>query len=145
MNWIVGEFKKQEGIDLSKDVLALQRLKDAAENAKHELSSTTETEVNIPFVTSDASGPKHLNLKLTRAKLEELVREYVQRAEEKTRQTVKDSGIAFSDIHEVILVGGQTRMPAIQESVKKLFGKEPHKDINPDEVVALGAAIQGGI
>jgi len=145
MNWIVGEFKKKEGVDLSKDPLARQRLKDAAENAKHELSSTAETEINIPFVTSDASGPKHLNLKLTRAKLEEMVGDYIKRAEERTRQTVKDAKLDFKDIDEVILVGGQTRMPAIVESVKNMFGKEPHKDINPDEVVADGAAIQAGI
>ncbi|MEX0877439.1 MAG: molecular chaperone DnaK [Candidatus Spechtbacterales bacterium] len=145
MNWIVEEFKKVEGVDLSNDNLAKQRLKDAAENAKHELSSTTEAEINIPFITSDASGPKHLNLKLSRAKLEELVSEYIKRAEDRTRQTVKDAGFELSDINEVIMVGGQTRMPAITESVKNLFGKEPHKDINPDEVVALGAAIQGGI
>ena len=145
MNWIVGEFKKKEGVDLSKDLLARQRLKDAAENAKHELSSTAETEINIPFVTSDASGPKHLNLKLTRAKLEEMVGDYIKRAEERTRQTVKDAKLDFKDIDEVILVGGQTRMPAIVESVKNMFGKEPHKDINPDEVVADGAAIQAGI
>ena len=145
MNWIVSEFKKREGVDLSKDPLARQRLKDAAENAKHELSSTAETEINIPFVTSDASGPKHLNLKLTRAKLEEMVGDYIKRAEERTRQTVKDAKLDFKDIDEVILVGGQTRMPAIVESVKNMFGKEPHKDINPDEVVADGAAIQAGI
>ena len=145
MDWLAGEFKKTEGIDLSRDTLARQRLKDAAENAKHELSSTTETEINIPFVTSDETGPKHLNLKLTRAKLEELTADYVKRAEKRTEQTVKDSGFDIKDIDEVILVGGQTRMPAIQESVKKLFGKEPHKDINPDEVVALGAAIQAGV
>ena len=145
MDWLAGEFKKTEGIDLSRDTLARQRLKDAAENAKHELSSTTEAEINIPFVTSDETGPKHLNLKLTRAKLEELTADYVKRAEKRTEQTVKDSGFDIKDIDEVILVGGQTRMPAIQESVKKLFGKEPHKDINPDEVVALGAAIQAGV
>ncbi|MEX0869990.1 MAG: molecular chaperone DnaK [Candidatus Spechtbacterales bacterium] len=145
MDWIVEEFKKAEGVDLSNDKLALQRLKDAAENAKHELSSTTETEINIPFITSDASGPKHLNLKLTRAKFEELVAPYIKRAEERTKQTVKDAGFEVGDIDEIILVGGQTRMPAISESIKNIFGKEAHKDINPDEVVALGAAIQGGV
>ncbi|MEX2145228.1 MAG: molecular chaperone DnaK [Candidatus Spechtbacterales bacterium] len=145
MSWMVEEFKKAEGIDLSRDNLARQRLKDAAENAKHELSSTTEAGVNIPFITSDASGPKHLNLKLTRAKFEEIVGDYVKRAEEITAATVKDAGFELSGIDEVILVGGQTRTPAIVNSVKKLFGKEPHKDINPDEVVAIGAAIQGGV
>ncbi|MEX2008110.1 MAG: molecular chaperone DnaK [Candidatus Spechtbacterales bacterium] len=145
MRWIIEEFKKAEGIDLGKDPLASQRLKDAAENAKHELSSTQETEINIPFITSDVEGPKHLNLKLTRATFEGMVADYIKRAEEKTRQTVKDAGLELSDIDEIVLVGGQTRMPAIQESVKSLFGKEPHRDINPDEVVALGAATQGGI
>ena len=145
MEWMVEEFKKAEGVDLANDKLAKQRLKDAAENAKHELSSTTETEINIPFITSDASGPKHLNLKLSRAKFEELVAKYIKRAKDRTEKTVKDAGLSVGDIDEVIMVGGQTRMPAIVESVKELFGKDPHKDINPDEVVALGAAIQGGI
>jgi len=145
IEWIIQEFKKQEGIDLSKDVLALQRLRDAAEKAKHELSSTMETAINIPFITSDASGPKHLDLKLSRAKLEELVSEFIDRAEQKTREVLKDAGFAIEDIDEVVLVGGQTRMPAIQESVKKIFHKEPHMGINPDEVVAAGAAIQAGI
>ena len=145
IGWIVEEFKKAEGIDLAKDKLAMQRLKDAAEHAKHELSSTAESEVNIPFITSDAEGPKHLNLKLTRAKLEEMTAQFIKRAEEKTREVVKDAGFKISDIDEIILVGGQTRMPAIGESVKSIFGKDPHKDINPDEVVADGAAIQGGI
>jgi len=145
MNWMVEEFQKTEGIDLSKDTLARQRLKDAAENAKLELSSTTEAEINIPFITSDAQGPKHLNLKLTRAKLEEMVADYIKRAEERTKQTIKDAGMDLKDIDEVILVGGQTRMPAISQSVKTMFGKEAHKDINPDEVVANGAAIQAGI
>lgn len=145
IQWLTEEFKKSDGIDLSKDVLALQRLKDAAENAKHELSSTKETEINIPFITSDSSGPKHLNIKLTRAKFEELVSEYIKRAEDRVIQTIKDAGLDIKDIDEIILVGGQTRMPAITESVKNLFGKEAHKDINPDEVVSMGAAIQGGI
>jgi len=144
-DWIIEEFKKQEGIDLSKDVLALQRLKDAAEKAKHELSSTPEADINIPFITSDASGPKHLDLKLSRAKFEELVAEFIERAEQKTKEVVKDAGFTTADIDEVVLVGGQTRMPAIQESVRKLFGKDPHQGINPDEVVAMGAAIQAGI
>jgi len=145
INWLIDEFKKDQGIDLSKDQLALQRLKESAEKAKHELSSTPETEINIPFITTDANGPKHLNLKLTRAKLEELVGDYIDKAIEKTKEVVKDSGFKLSDIDEIVLVGGQTRMPAIQGAVKKLFGKEPHKDINPDEVVAIGAAIQAGI
>jgi molecular chaperone DnaK len=125
--------------------LALQRLKDAAEKTKHELSSTLETEINIPFITSDASGPKHLLLKFTRAKLEELTEDFIKKSIEITKQVVKDSGFNISDIDEVILVGGQTRMPAMQKAVRDLFGKEPNKTINPDEVVAVGAAIQGGI
>ena len=145
MSWMVEEFKKVEGVDLSRDNLARQRLKDAAENTKHELSSTMETEINIQFITSNASGPKHLNLKLTRAKFEEIVGDYVKRAQEITARTVKDAGFELQDINEIILVGGQTRTPAIIKSVKDLFGKEPHKDINPDEVVAIGAAIQGGV
>lgn len=145
INWIAEEFKKEQGIDLSKDVLALQRLKEAAEKAKHELSSTLEAEINIPFITSDASGPRHLNLKLLRANLENLTREYIDRSIEITKKVVSDAGFQISDIDEIILVGGQTRMPAIQEAVKNLFGKEPHKGINPDEVVALGAAVQGGV
>jgi len=145
IGWLIDEFKKDQGIDLSKDVMALQRLKESAEKAKLELSSSVETEVNIPFITSDADGPKHLNVKLQRAKLEELVGEYIQRSVEVTQQVVKDSGLQMSDINEVILVGGQTRMPKMQEEVKKLFGKDPHKGINPDEVVAMGAAIQGGV
>jgi molecular chaperone DnaK len=145
IKWIVSEFKKENGIDISKDFLALQRLKDAAEKAKHELSSTYETEINIPFITSDASGPKHLLLKFTRAKLEELVGEDIERSIEITKRALKAANFEPSDIEEVILVGGQTRMPAIQQAVKKLFGKEPNKTINPDEVVAVGAAVQGGI
>ncbi|MFH2013907.1 MAG: molecular chaperone DnaK [Patescibacteria group bacterium] len=145
IDWLIDEFKKDQGIDLSKDQLSLQRLKEAGEKAKHELSSTPEAEINIPFITSDANGPKHLNIKLTRAKLEELVGEYIDNAIEVTKRVVDDSGFKISDIDEIVLVGGQTRMPAIQEAVKKLFGKEPHKDINPDEVVALGAATQAGI
>ncbi|MFY9457517.1 MAG: molecular chaperone DnaK [Candidatus Spechtbacterales bacterium] len=145
IGWIINEFKKQEGIDLSKDTFALQRLKDAAEKAKHELSSMSEVEINIPFVTSDAAGPKHLDLKLSRAKLEELVSEFIERAEQKTKQVVRDSGFKIEEIDEVVLVGGQTRMPAIVDSVKRIFGKEPHLGINPDEVVAIGAAVQAGI
>ena len=145
IDWLVDEFKKQEGIDLSKDQMALQRLKDSAEKAKHELSSTLETEANIPFITSDSSGPKHLNIKFTRAKLEDLVGERISKSIEITKLVVKYSKFKLSDIDEVLLVGGQTRMPLIQQKVKELFGKEPHKDINPDEVVALGAAVQAGI
>ena len=142
---LITEFQKTEGIDLRNDSLATQRLKDAAENAKHELSSTTETEVNIPFITSDVHGPKHLSIKITRSKFEEMVHEYIVRAEEKVKETIQDANLQIADIDEVVLVGGQTRMPALQESVKNLLNKEPHRDINPDEVVAMGAAIQGGI
>ena len=145
IRWLVDEFKKDQGLDLSKDVLALQRLKEAAERSKHELSSTLETDINIPFITQAADGPRQLSLKLRRAKLEELVREYIEHSVELTDKTIKEAGFSIKDIDEVIMVGGQTRMPAIQEAVKKLIGKEPHKDINPDEVVADGAAIQGGI
>ncbi len=145
IQYLVEEFKKEQGIDVSKDQLALQRLKDAAEKAKHELSSTMQTEINIPFLTADASGAKHFVATFTRAKLEGLIQDYIDKSIELTKKTVEESGLKISDINEVILVGGQTRMPAIIEAVKKLFGKEPHKDINPDEVVAIGAAIQGGI
>ncbi len=150
IEYLVTEYKKQEGVDISKDTLALQRLKEAAERAKHELSSAMETEINLPYITSDASGPKHFAMKLTRAKLESLVQEYIDRSIELVKTAVtapapKGAGLKLSDIDEVILVGGQTRMPAIQEAVKKLFGKEPHKGINPDEVVAVGAAIQAGV
>jgi molecular chaperone DnaK len=145
INWIADEFQKESGIDVRKDPLALQRLDEAAEKAKLELSTATETEINIPFITSDASGPKHLLLKLTRATLEELAREYIDRAIEIAKRAVEASPFGISDIDEVILVGGQTRMPAIVNAVKELFGKEPNKSINPDEVVALGAAIQAGI
>lgn len=145
IEWIIAEYKKQEGIDLSKDTLALQRLKETAEKAKHELSTTPETELNIPFITSDSSGPKHLIMKFTRAKLEELVWDMIERSIQITGQAVKAAGFQIGDVDEVILVGGQTRMPAIIEAVKKLFGKEPNKSINPDEVVADGAAVQAGI
>lgn len=145
LNYIAEEFKKESGIDVRKDPLALQRLDEAAEKAKIELSTATETEVNIPFITSDASGPRHLLLKLSRAKLEELSREFIDRAMEITKRAMESSPFKVGDLQEVILVGGQTRMPAIVEAVKKFFGKEPNKSINPDEVVALGAAIQGGI
>ena len=145
MNWLVDEFKKDQGIDLSKDRMALQRLKEAAEKAKCELSTTLETEINLPFVTADASGPKHLNLKLTRAKLEQLVDDLIQRTIGPCRQALKDAGLNASQIDEVVLVGGQTRMPKVQQAVKEFFGKEPHKGVNPDEVVAVGAAIQAGV
>ncbi|MBU1178894.1 molecular chaperone DnaK [Patescibacteria group bacterium] len=145
IGWIIAEFKKESGIDVSKDQLALQRLKEAAEKAKHELSSTLETEINIPFVTSNESGPQHLLLKFSRSKLEDLVGEYVDRSIEITKRAVKAAGFQLSDVDEIILVGGQTRMPAIQNAVKDLFGKEPNKSINPDEVVADGAAIQAGV
>ncbi len=145
VNWIADEFKKESGIDIRDDVLPLQRLKEAAEKAKHELSSTLESEVNIPFITSDASGPKHLLIKISRAKLEELASEYIERSISISKRAVEASGFKIEDINEVVLVGGQTRMPIIIESVKKLFGKEPNRSINPDEVVAAGAAIQAGI
>ena len=145
IEYLVNEYKKQEGIDISKDPLALQRLKEAAERAKHELSTVFETEINLPYITSDASGPKHFLFKLTRAKLEELVKAEIDHSIELVKKTVDEAGFKVSDIDEVVLVGGQTRMPAISEAVKKFFGKEPHKGINPDEVVAVGAAIQAGI
>jgi molecular chaperone DnaK len=145
ISWIADEFKKESGVDITKDILALQRLKEAAEKSKHELSTTPEAEINIPFITSDASGPRHLLLKLTRAKLEELAGEFIDKSIEITKRAVDSSPFGVSDIDEIILVGGQTRMPAIQEAVKNLFGKEPNKSINPDEVVATGAAIQAGI
>jgi molecular chaperone DnaK len=145
IDYLIEEFKKDQGIDLSKDALALQRLKDAAERAKIELSSSHQTEVNLPYVTADASGPKHLNIKLTRAKLEALVEDLVKRTIEPCRTALNDAGLRVADISEVILVGGQTRMPKVQEAVKDFFGKEPRKDVNPDEAVAVGAAIQGGV
>ncbi len=145
INWIVEEFKKEQGIDLSKDQMALQRLKEAAEKAKHELSSSMEATINEPFITVDDAGPKHLNLTLTRAKLEELVDDLIQRTLKPCQKALDDAGFKVGEINEVLLVGGQTRMPAIQEAVKKFFGKEPSREINPDEVVAMGAAIQGGI
>ncbi len=145
IQYIAVEFKKESGIDVTRDVLALQRLKEAAEKSKHELSTTVETEINIPFITSDASGPRHLLMKFTRAKLEELVTDYLNRSFEITKKVVDDSGFKMQEIDEIVLVGGQTRMPAIVEGIKKLFGKEPNRTINPDEVVALGAAVEGGI
>jgi len=145
IGWLIDEFKKDQGIDLAKDKLALQRLKEGAERAKLELSSTNETEINIPFITSDAQGPKHLLLKLSRAQFEELVHDYIERSVQIVKDVVGEAKFSLSDINEVVMVGGQTRMPAIQEAVGKLFGKEPHMGINPDEVVAIGAAAQGGI
>jgi len=145
INWIADEFNKSDGIDLRKDPMALQRLREAAENAKKELSSSKQTDINLPFVTADASGPKHLNITLTRAKFEELVSDLIERTIEPCKKAIKDAGLSAADIDEVILVGGSTRMPKIQEKVKEIFGKEPNKSVNPDEVVALGAAIQGGV
>ena len=145
MDYIVAEFKKESGVDLSKDVLALQRLKDAAEKAKIELSSSQQTEINLPYITADASGPKHLSLKLTRAKLEALVEELIERTIEPCRKAIKDAGVKIGDISDVILVGGMTRMPKVQDKVKEFFGKDPRKDVNPDEAVAVGAAIQGSV
>ena len=145
IDFIIAEFKKDQGVDLSKDVLALQRLKEAAEKAKIELSSSTQTDINLPYVTADASGPKHLSIKLTRAKLESLVEELIERTIAPCRTAIKDAGINVADINDVILVGGMTRMPKVQEKVKELFGKEPRKDVNPDEAVAVGAAIQGQV
>jgi molecular chaperone DnaK len=145
IDYIIGEFKKEQGVDLSKDVLALQRLKEAAEKAKIELSSSQQTEVNLPYITADASGPKHLNLKITRAKLEALVEELIERTIEPCRIAIKDAGVKVSEIHDVILVGGMTRMPKVQEKVKEFFGRDPRKDVNPDEAVAAGAAIQGSV
>jgi molecular chaperone DnaK len=145
INWLADEFKKEQGIDLRQDRMALQRLKEAAEKAKQELSTVMQTEVNLPFITADASGPKHLNMTLTRAKLEQLVEDLIEKTSGPVRQALADAGRSSNEIDEVVLVGGQTRMPAIQELVKKIFGKEPHKGVNPDEVVAVGAAIQAGV
>jgi len=145
MEYLVDEFKKETGIDLKKDMLALQRLKDAAEKTKIELSSSQQTEVNLPYITADASGPKHLAVKITRAKLESLVEDLIERTVGPCRTAIKDAGLSASDIEDVILVGGQSRMPKVQEKVKEIFGKEPRKDVNPDEAVAVGAAIQGGV
>jgi molecular chaperone DnaK len=145
INYLADEFKKESGIDVRKDPLAMQRLKEAAEKAKIELSSSQQTEVNLPYITADAAGPKHLNMKLTRAKLESLVEDLVQKTIEPCRIALKDAGLSMKDVGEVILVGGQTRMPLVQKAVKDFFGKEPRKDVNPDEAVAVGAAIQGGV
>ena len=145
VDWLLAEFRKDQGIDLGKDPMAMQRLKEAAEKAKIELSTTLESEINLPFITADAAGPKHLTIKLTRAKLESMVEEIVQRSVAPCRQALKDADLTAEKIDEVVLVGGQTRMPRIQALVKELFGKEPHKGVNPDEVVAVGAAVQGGV
>src|ERR1700733_8612397 len=145
IDYIVAEFKKEQGVDLTKDVLALQRLKEAAEKAKIELSSQTQTDVNLPYITADASGPKHLNIKLTRAKLESLVEELIDRTMAPCNTAIKDAGVKVSEIDDIILVGGMTRMPKVQEKVKEFFGKEPRRDVNPDEAVAVGAAIQGQV
>ena len=145
LNFLVDEFKKETSVDLKSDPLALQRLKEAAEKAKKELSSTQQTDINVPYITADATGPKHMNIKLTRAKLESLVMELIDRSMEPCKKALKDAGLKASEIDEVILVGGMTRMPKVIEKVKELFGREPHKGVNPDEVVALGAAIQGGV
>jgi len=145
IDYIIDEFKKEQGVDLKKDVLALQRLKEAAEKAKIELSSSTQTEVNLPYITADASGPKHLAVKITRAKFEALVEDLIERSIEPCRVALKDAGLKVSDIDDVILVGGQTRMPKVIEKVKEFFGKDPRRDVNPDEAVAVGASIQGGV
>src|ERR1700756_5173318 len=145
IDWIVEEFKKEQGIDLSHDKMALQRLKEAAEKAKMELSSVQETEITLPFITADATGPKHLNLKLTRAKFESMVEDILQRSVGPCKQALSDAGVKPSDINEVVLVGGSTRIPRVQQIVRELFGREPHKGVNPDEVVAVGAAVQAGV
>ncbi|MDF1614159.1 molecular chaperone DnaK [Desulfurivibrio dismutans] len=145
VNWLADEFKRDQGIDLRQDKMALQRLKEEAEKAKMELSSTMETDINLPFITADASGPKHLNIKLSRSKMESLVADLIDRTEGPCRTALKDAGINASDVDEVILVGGMTRMPKVQEKVKEIFGKDPHRGVNPDEVVAIGAAVQGGV
>jgi molecular chaperone DnaK len=145
MDYMCDEFKKESGVDLRKDMLALQRLKDGAEKAKIELSSSQQTEVNLPYITADQSGPKHLAIKITRAKFESLVEDLIERTIEPCRIAIKDAGVKISDIQDVILVGGQTRMPKVQDKVKEFFGKEPRKDVNPDEAVAVGASIQAGV
>ena len=145
MDWILAEFKKESGIDLSKDIIAIQRLKEAAEKAKIELSSSTETEISLPFITADASGPKHLQMKLSRSKLESLVSHLIERTVQPCLNALKDAKISKDTINEIVLVGGMTRMPAVVAKVKELFGKEPHKGVNPDEVVAIGAAVQAGV
>src|SRR5579871_5568482 len=145
INWLADEFRREQGIDVREDRVALQRLKEAAEKAKIELSSAMSTEINLPYITADASGPKHLVMTLTRAKLEQLVGDLIERSKQPVLLALKDAGLKPSDVDEVVLVGGQTRMPAVQAMVKELFGKDPHRGVNPDEVVAIGAAIQGGV
>jgi molecular chaperone DnaK len=145
IDWLVSEFKREQGIDLSRDPMAMQRLKEAGEKAKCELSTVAETDINLPFITADASGPKHLLMKLTRAKFEQMIEELVERSVEPCKQALRDSGLTLSDIDEVVLVGGSTRVPLVQQVVKRLFNKEPNKSVNPDEVVAVGAAVQGGV
>src|SRR4029079_875885 len=144
-DWLIAEFKKDTGLDVSKDKMVLQRLKEAAEKAKIELSSTMETDINLPFLTADASGPKHLNLKLSRAKFESMIDDLVERSLEPCRKCLKDAGLEPKDLDEVVLVGGSTRIPKVQEAVKGLFGKEPNRSVNPDQVVAVGAAVQAGV
>jgi molecular chaperone DnaK len=145
MEYLITEFKKESGVDLSRDVMALQRLKEAAERTKIELSNNTQTDVNLPYITADATGPKHLNVKITRAKFESLVEDLIQRSIEPCRVAMRDAGVTAADIDEIILVGGQTRMPKVQEAVEKLFGRAPRRDVNPDEAVAVGAAVQGAV
>src|SRR5207247_4270942 len=145
MDWIISEFKKSDGIDLGKDRMALQRLKESAEKAKMELSTVMESDINLPFITADATGPKHLQMKLTRARFEQLVEDLLQKTVGPTKQALADAGLDPSKIDEVVLVGGSTRIPRVQQIVKDLFGKEPHKGVNPDEGVAVGAAIQAGV
>src|SRR6185312_6139101 len=145
MDWLITEFKKDSGIDVSKDKMVLQRLKEAAEKAKIELSSTMETEINLPFLTADQTGPKHLSVKLTRAKFESMIEDFIERSLEPCRKCLKDAGLEPKDLQEVVLVGGSTRIPKVQEAVKKLFGKEPNRSVNPDEVVAVGAAVQAAV
>ena len=145
IDWLVAEFKKDQGVDLSKDKMVLQRLKESAEKAKMELSSTNETDINLPFITADAAGPKHLNVKLSRSKFESMVGDLVERSKTPCIQAMKDAGVKADQVHEAILVGGSTRIPKAQELVKNLFGKDPHRGVNPDEVVALGAAVQAGV
>ena len=145
IDWLVSEFKREQGIDLSRDPMAMQRLKEAGEKAKCELSTVAETEINLPFITADASGPKHLLMKLTRAKFEQMIEDLVERSVDPCKQALRDSGLTLSDIDEVVLVGGSTRVPLVQQVVKRLFNKEPNKSVNPDEVVAVGAAVQGGV
>src|SRR6058998_4187658 len=145
VEWLVAEFKRDQGIDLSKDKMALQRLREGAEKAKMELSTVMETEINLPFITADASGPKHLNMKLTRAKFEQMIEDILQRSVPPCRQALEDAGLKAKDIDEVVLVGGSTRIPRVQQIVREFFGREPHKGVNPDEVVAVGAAVQAGV